>query len=62
MPTITDELSTQYVEEFLRLQTYMLACDESSPAYELMLNRYHGIKAILESMNFNLTNIDKVNK
>ena len=62
MPTTNDELKIGYVEEFTRLQSYMLACDESSPAYTLMLDRYHTIKAILESMSFNLTNIDKVNK
>ena len=48
------------IEEFSRLQDYMIACDKDSDAYKLMSTRYYDLKAILTSFGINLTDIDRV--
>ena len=48
------------IEEFSRLQDYMLASDKNSDAYKLMKTRYNDLKAILTSSGVNLTDIDRV--
>ena len=48
------------IEEFSRLQDYMLACEKDSAVYKLMLVRYLDLKAILTSSGINLTDIDRV--
>lgn len=49
------------VEEFARLQKYMLLTDDKeSAAYHEMLDRYFELKVILTSSGVNLTNIDKI--
>lgn len=48
------------IEEFSRLQDYMLACEKDSNVYKLMKTRYCDLKAILTSSGINLTDIDRV--
>ena len=48
------------IEEFSRLQDYMLASDKNSDAYKLMKTRYNDLKAILISSGVNLTDIDRI--
>ena len=48
------------IEEFSRLQDYMLACEKDSAVYKLMLVRYLDLKAILTSSGINLTDIDRI--
>ena len=48
------------IEEFSRLQDYMIACDKDSDAYKLMKTRYNDLKAILTSSGVNLTDIDRI--
>ena len=48
------------IEEFSRLQDYMLACEEDSAVYKLMLVRYLDLKVILTSSGINLTDIDRI--
>jgi len=46
------------VEEFERLQDYMISCDKDSEAYKKMKRRYVSLKVILASSGVNLTEID----
>ena len=48
------------IEEFSRLQTYMLADEKDSNSYRLMKDRYIELKVILTSFGINLTEIDKI--
>ncbi len=48
------------IEEFSRLQDYMLVSEKNSPAYKLMKIRYADLKAILTSAGINLTDIDRI--
>ena len=48
------------IEEFSRLQNYMLASEKDSNAYKLMKDRYTELKVILTSFGINLTDIDKI--
>lgn len=46
------------IEEFSRLQDYMLAVEKDSAAYKLMKGRYIELKAILTASDINLTELD----
>lgn len=46
------------VEEFSRLQDYMLSCEKDSDAYRKMKRRYIELKVILSSSGVNLTELD----
>ncbi|MCM1181175.1 MAG: hypothetical protein NC347_13015 [Clostridium sp.] len=46
------------VEEFSRLQDYMLSCDKDSEAYRKMKRRYIELKVILSASGVNLTELD----
>ena len=48
------------IEEFSRLQDYMIASEKDSNAYKLMNTRYHDLKAILTSAGINLVDIDRI--
>ena len=48
------------IEEFSRLQNYMLASEKDSNGYKLMKDRYTELKVILTSFGINLTDIDKI--
>lgn len=48
------------IEEFERLQDYMISCEKSSAAYEKMKRRYIALKVILTSSGINLTELDLI--
>lgn len=48
------------IEEFSRLQNYMLASEKDSNSYKLMKDRYIELKVILNSFGINLTELDKI--
>ena len=54
------ELLQKNVEEFARLQNYMLASEKDSPSYKLMKERYIELKVILTSSGIKLTELDRV--
>ncbi|GFI16471.1 hypothetical protein IMSAG249_00022 [Lachnospiraceae bacterium] len=54
------EMIQRNIEEFSRLQTYMLASDKNSEGYRLMKDRYTELKVILTSFGISLTEIDKI--
>lgn len=54
------ELLQKNVEEFSRLQNYMLLSDKESEAYKVMKDRYVELKVILTASGVNLTEIDKI--
>lgn len=56
----TEELMKISVEEFSRLQDWMLVCSKDSEAYKGMKKRYDELKVILASLNVNVTGIDKI--
>ena len=49
------------VEEFSRLQDWMIVSPKDSEAYKGMKKRYDELKVILTSLNVNVTGIDKIN-
>lgn len=48
------------IEEFSRLQNYMLVCEKDSEAYKLMKDRYIELKVILTVSGVTLTELDKI--
>ena len=46
------------IEEFSRLQDYMLECDKESTVYKKMKRRYIELKIILTASGINLTELD----
>lgn len=48
------------VEEFSRIQRYMLLADKESEVYKAMKERYIDLKVILSSLGVNLTEIDRI--
>lgn len=52
------ELMQKNIEEFERLQDYMISCDKDSEAYKKMKKRYIALKIILTSSGINLTELD----
>ena len=48
------------VEEFSRLQTYMLSADKESETYKIMKLRYIQLKVILTASGINLTELDRI--
>ncbi|MCI8765666.1 MAG: hypothetical protein HFG58_14090 [Lachnospiraceae bacterium] len=54
------EMLQRNVEEFSRLQSYMLSCEKDSKAYELMKQRYIELKIILTASGISLTELDKI--
>lgn len=54
------EVLQRNVEEFSRLQSYMLSCEKDSKAYELMRQRYIELKIILTASGISLTELDKI--
>ena len=55
-----EELMKITVEEFSRLQYWMLLSEKDSEAYKGMKKRYDELKVILASLNVNITGIDKI--
>lgn len=58
MPEV--EMLKLSVEEFSRLQRYMLLSEKNSEAYEFMRDRYIELKIILTASGVNLTELDKI--
>lgn len=56
-----EELMKISVEEFSRLQDWMILTPKDSEAYISMKKRYDELKVILASLNVNITGIDKIN-
>ena len=48
------------IEEFSRLQDYMLECDKETNAYKRMKTRYIELKVTLSSLGVNLAEIDRI--
>lgn len=48
------------VEEFSRLQDYMLECEKDSVVYKKMKRRYIELKVILTASGINLTELDMI--
>ena len=46
------------VEEFDRIQDYMMSCEKDSEVYKKMKKRYTTLKVILTASGINLTEID----
>lgn len=56
-----EELMKISVEEFSRLQDWMLSTkDKDSETYNLMHKRYVELKVILSSLGVNITELDKI--
>lgn len=56
-----EELMKISVEEFSRLQKWMLSAkNKDSETYNLMYERYIELKVILSNLSVNLTEIDKI--
>ena len=52
------ELMQKNIEEFTRLQDYMIDTEKESEAYRKMKRRYIELKVILTSSGVNLTELD----
>lgn len=54
------EVTKISVEEFSRLQGYMLLVEKDSEAYKVMKVRYIELKVILTDSGVNLTELDRI--
>lgn len=54
------EMLKMSIEEFSRLQDYMVECDKESNAYKKMKRRYIELKVILTASGINLTELDYI--
>lgn len=54
------ELLQKNIEEFSRLQSYMLLADKESDVYKAMKVRYTELKVILTACSINLTELDMI--
>lgn len=54
------EMMQKNIEEFSRLQSYMLLADKDSDLYKIMKIRYTELKVILASSGINLTELDRI--
>lgn len=57
---LKEELMKISVEEFSRLQKWMLSASKDSETYHLMYERYRELKVILASLNVNVTELDMI--
>ena len=48
------------IEEFSRLQNYMVVTDKDSESYKRMKDRYIELKVFLQIFGVNLTELDKI--
>lgn len=46
------------VEEFDRIQDYMMSCEKDSEVYKKLKRRYTALKVILTASGINLTELD----
>mgnify|MGYP006964306094 CR=1 FL=1 len=54
------EMLQRNIEEFERLQDYMVSCEKESEAYRKMKRRYTALKVILTACGINLTELDMI--
>ena len=54
------EMIQRNVEEFSRLQRYMVTDGKDAKAYPDMYKRYIDLKAILQASGVNLTELDRI--
>lgn len=54
------EMLQKNIEEYSRLQSYMLLVDKESEAYRTMKVRYTELKVILSASGVNLTELDRI--
>ncbi len=54
------EMIQRNIEEFSRLQDYMLEDGKEAKAYNTMRKRYLDLKAILQASGINLADIDRI--
>lgn len=59
-PMTEGEMLKISIEEFSRLQDYMIDTDKESSAYKKMKRRYIELKVILSSSGVNLTELDMI--
>lgn len=52
------EMIQKNIEEFSRLQSYMMAAEKDSNVYKLMKSRYIELKVILTACDICLTELD----
>ena len=50
------------IEEFSRLQNYMLVTEKESESYKRMKDRYIELKIFLQISGVNLTELNKINE
>lgn len=55
-----DEMLKLSVEEFSRIQRYMLLAEKGSEVYKAMKERYIDLKVILSASGVNLMEIDRI--
>jgi len=61
MDNMTDkELMQKNIEEFSRLQSYMMLSEKDSEVYRVMKIRYIELKVILSASGVNLTELDVI--
>lgn len=58
--TAEGELLKLSIEEYSRLQGYMLLVDKNSDAYKAMKVRYTELKVILTASGVNLSELDRI--
>ena len=56
------EMMQKNIEEFSRLQDYMVECEKDSIVYKKMKRRYIELKVILAASGINLTELDMINE
>ena len=54
------EMIQKNIEEFSRLQNYMIVAEKDSESYKRMKDRYVELKVILAVFGIDLTEIDKI--
>ncbi len=54
------EMLQRNVEDFSRVQDWMLLADQESEVYKAMKKRYIDLKVILTASGLNLTEIDRI--
>lgn len=55
-----EEMIKISVEEFSRLQNYMIVTEKKSESYRRMKDRYVELKVILTALGINLAELDKI--
>lgn len=55
-----EEMIQRNIEDFSRVQDWMLLADKDSEVYKAMKKRYIDLKVILTSSGINLTEVDRI--